>query len=1130
MSAEQSQLPAGVPGTSPAWYARRTKVPVPARKSLFGKEELVSLKSVRRVCAVLAALAATLGASLPAVAEPAETTAQAVQLRTIRAPRELTAMVEGPTRIALSWQEPKAAGMPVITGYGIQFSDDGGAHWSVLPSVGRRTTSFVHTVGLRANAEFLYRVFSLSGEGAGPAALVSAATPAIAMPRIVGVSVGIDQGVTRWYTPRRDIVVTVQFDQAVIVNTKYGAPQIDLEMGHPPHRQSGYASDYSGGSGTDQLTFRYSAADWHRDLSDIEVGPDALHRNGARITNVAATHSASLAHGAASVDSGPRVDTRSDAILVKMDSPAAAPVPAAPRPDRQFARDQQSGSSPGFAAMLTAAGALVAGAEIAHQLVSTEGTQTAAPASPMPSSARAAIAVELGDEVGPRAFTTVASDPPEQAGIGVYAAGPTKIVLEWWDGNYDEDGPTAEEFLLEVSDDAGLTWENLLGTDGNGDDLYREASEAQKYEHTGLVVGTTRHYRVTARNSAGSGEESATRSATTQQITAVAGCGDALWSTSISVGRHGLNDYRGFTRVGTTGFGWIVDNEFTLDGTTYTVQQAYFDEPGRYAEREYGWLPKYHFATTPGIPSDRWDHLTVFIGQKELSMAEISAHAQQSGWYGYNWQSSDYRGTFEYRNNSLVRVCLVDSSPGVTLALTPDSISENGGSTTVTASVEHASSTAFTVTVSAEPDSPAVDGDFTLSTNKILSFAADATESTGTVTITANDNDVDTPDKTITVQGDLSSGAVLRAPEDVTLTITDDDDAPELGLSVSPATIAEDGGVASVTVSTTGTSTFADNQTISLTFTGTATKGTDYTVSTESLTLEAGERSVASSVTATDDSADESDETVLVSATHDGSTVGTQQQITIADTLAAALSAHSLTVNEGGDATFEVNLSGGTSTADVEVSYAVDTSSTATAGTDYTAPSGKLTITAGESSGTITIATLTDQVLDPDETLVVKLTSATTDTRTVTADATATKTATIKDTGMAKVSVGPVLVEDDDQTPEDESDDKSSVEEGETASFVVTLDGAVSGTVSVTYTTADGTAESGTGKDYTTASGTLQFTTGQTSKTIEVTTLEDTLNEAAETYTLTLTGVSGVDGVSLGTDSAPRERLRMTTR
>ena len=158
---------------------------------------------------------------------------------------------------------------------------------------------------------------------------------------------------------------------------------------------------------------------------------------------------------------------------------------------------------------------------------------------------------------------------------------------------------------------------------------------------------------------------------------------------------------------------------------------------------------------------------------------------------------------------------------------------------------------------------------------------------------------------------------------------------------------------------------------------------------------------------------------------------------------------------------------------------------------------------------------------DPGETVVLKLTSATTAARTVTVDATAKKTTTIGEEGMETVSVGPVLVEDDDQTPNvDETDDKSSVEEGETASFVVTLSGEVSGTVSVPYTTANGTAESGANKDYATASGTLQFTAGDLSKTIEVTTLEDVLNEASETYTLTLTAVTGVSGVSLGTSSA----------
>ena len=53
------------------------------------------------------------------------------------------------------------------------------------------------------------------------------------------------------------------------------------------------------------------------------------------------------------------------------------------------------------------------------------------------------------------------------------------------------------------------------------------------------------------------------------------------------------------------------------------------------------------------------------------------------------------------------------------------------------------------------------------------------------------------------------------------------------------------------------------------------------------------------------------------------------------------------------------------------------------------------------------------------------------------------------------------------------------MEEGETASFVVTLSGTVSGVVQVPYTTANVTAESGSDKDYTAASGTLEFSGGR---------------------------------------------------
>ncbi len=115
-----------------------------------------------------------------------------------------------------------------------------------------------------------------------------------------------------------------------------------------------------------------------------------------------------------------------------------------------------------------------------------------------------------------------------------------------------------------------------------------------------------------------------------------------------------------------------------------------------------------------------------------------------------------------------------DGPPTVTLVLSPDRISENGGVATVTATLDRASSQAITIAVSATPVSPAVEGDFTLSTNTTLTVEAEAKTSTGVVTITANDNKVDAPDKTVTVSATATSGRVrevISAP----LTILGDD-------------------------------------------------------------------------------------------------------------------------------------------------------------------------------------------------------------------------------------------------------------------------------------------------------------------------------------------------------------------
>ena len=224
-----------------------------------------------------------------------------------------------------------------------------------------------------------------------------------------------------------------------------------------------------------------------------------------------------------------------------------------------------------------------------------------------------------------------------------------------------------------------------------------------------------------------------------------------------------------------------------------------------------------------------------------------------------------------------------DDPPTVMLLLSRTSIGENSGSTTVTARLDRESSETTTVTVSAMAVSPAVAEDLTVSVNKTLTILEGQKNSTGTVTITTNNNDVDTPNKTVRVSGAADNSHGVTDPADVTLTITDDDAAPVMTLEVRPAVIAEAAGNSAVTVRITNGATFAEDQEIRLSFTGTAAKDTDYTVGLERLTLTAGESSTATTVTAVDDAIDDEAETILITARHGGGVLGAVQTITITD-------------------------------------------------------------------------------------------------------------------------------------------------------------------------------------------------------------------------------------------------------
>ena len=96
------------------------------------------------------------------------------------------------------------------------------------------------------------------------------------------------------------------------------------------------------------------------------------------------------------------------------------------------------------------------------------------------------------------------------------------------------------------------------------------------------------------------------------------------------------------------------------------------------------------------------------------------------------------------------------------------------------------------------------------------------------------------------------------------------------------------------------------------------------------------------------------------------------------------------------------------------------------------------------------------------------------------------------------------------------------------ATFTVTLAPASGQSVSVDYATADGTATAPA--DYAATSGTLTFSPGQTTQTVTVPVVGDTLDELDETFTLNLSNASNaaiLDSNGLGTilDNDPSPAL-----
>ena len=201
------------------------------------------------------------------------------------------------------------------------------------------------------------------------------------------------------------------------------------------------------------------------------------------------------------------------------------------------------------------------------------------------------------------------------------------------------------------------------------------------------------------------------------------------------------------------------------------------------------------------------------------------------------------------------------------------------------------------------------------------------------------------------------------------------------------------------------------------------------------------------------------------------------------------------------DMVFIVNL-GAASGRQVTVNYAVDTTSTATSASDFTAlPSGTLTFTPSQTSKTITVSVIGDVLDEPNETIVLKLSSA------------------------SNATTGTIT--DDDATPSLAITAPSAVTEGDSSRtdmvFTVSLDAASGKQVTVGYAAVDTASTATPASDFTALpSDTLTFTPSQISQSITVAVTGDAVDEPNETVVLKLSNpINDDDGDPSLTITAP---------
>lgn len=355
-----------------------------------------------------------------------------------------------------------------------------------------------------------------------------------------------------------------------------------------------------------------------------------------------------------------------------------------------------------------------------------------------------------------------------------------------------------------------------------------------------------------------------------------------------------------------------------------------------------------------------------------------------------------------------------------------------------------------------------------------------------------NDSAIEGPETVIATISANAAYVLDTSATTSTVTITDDD-VPVVTVTVPDASASESGPDSGMFLITRTGSTAAELK-VYYGLSGSALQGVDYAPLSGEVVIPAGSSTASVVVTPYNDANGEQAETVTLAVTtfDNDYSVGTDFQgtVTITDNNDPPL----ITVRassagtEGGSNPSVIFRAIGSGSGNVTVNYTV--SGTATAGSDYTALSGSVSVPAnGANEVSVPISIIDDGSAEPTETVVVTITPSA--AYTVYNESTATALIRDNDSGGERVMVS--------------NYNTSAAEGGSTGTFYFSRAG-TTGALTVNYTLS-GTATNGT--DYSSLSGSVVIPDGEQGVNVVVTPTDDATAEGTETVIATVASGTG---------------------